>query len=488
MIFKKKPCHEVDKIMHYVNSKLHGLQNEKPVVHYKIHQEILEKFSKLLDNEEAISKISESLLAETTKLSDFDVNMSFMSEEIKSFAGEMTTVSEMNMAMVEQITASMDQVNESITIHSSTLNRITQQSNNLIQTNNHSIEQLQSINILKDDVVQDATRMSEKIEALVEMVNQVNGIVQGVESIAGQTNLLALNASIEAARAGEHGRGFAVVAEEIRKLADDTKKKLDGMRSFMASIHTAANEGKASMSNTLSSTMEMSDKIEVVNRSIQENVTNLQDTVESINNLSSAMHEISTSAEEINTAMKSAAEESEKISFMTQKILAQSETTAQSAKSISEIDDNLSHASKELNGLLTGGIHAMSNEKFLRYIEMAKEAHTRWLEKLKNMVRNQELRPLQTNSSKCAFGHLYHSIEVKHPDLVNDWNAIEQYHKSFHEQGAQVMKAIKNKAADKAESALKEASANSENIFSLFDSIAIKVKDLSKQGQQIFRA
>ncbi|WMC94066.1 methyl-accepting chemotaxis protein [Kineothrix sp. MB12-C1] len=58
---------------------------------------------------------------------------------------------------------------------------------------------------------------SKRIEEVVNLSRDILGI-------ADQTNLLALNASIEAARAGELGKGFAVVAEEIRKLADDSKK------------------------------------------------------------------------------------------------------------------------------------------------------------------------------------------------------------------------------------------------------------------------
>jgi methyl-accepting chemotaxis protein len=86
--------------------------------------------------------------------------------------------------------------------------------------------------------------MSAKIDDLVELTNKVNEIVDSVGAIAEQTNLLSLNATIEASRAGEHGKGFAVVASEIRKLSDNTKKSLEGMRAFMSHIEAAAVDGR----------------------------------------------------------------------------------------------------------------------------------------------------------------------------------------------------------------------------------------------------
>ncbi len=475
-LFKQKPCHEIGPVMDYVTARLQGTKPTLPSPQYSIHQEILTEFTRLLDNEEALAQIGDAMLQESSKLSSFDVEMSFLAEHITEFAGEMMSVSESNMAMVQQTTASMEQVNDSIQVHSETLDRITDQSKQLIRLNSESKDQMEVISTLKDDVVKDANEMSGKIETLIEMINKVNEIVQGVEGIAGQTNLLALNASIEAARAGEHGRGFAVVAEEIRKLADDTKTNLDGMRSFMASIKTAANQGKESMDNTLDSTMKMSEKLEIVHTSIDENVTNLQATVENINELSTAMKDITAATDEINVAMRSAAAESERISHMTQNILSQAKGAKASADKIAHIDDSLTKITHDIMHRVAGGIHAMDNAKFVGYIEAAEKAHRSWVDNLRQMVQTGELVPLQTNSTKCAFGHFYHAMEVGNSAIKAEWEEIDKYHIQFHKQGDIAIAALKRGDQASAQQALQETLANSEKIFALFNSIKSKLR------------
>ncbi|NLY80845.1 MAG: methyl-accepting chemotaxis protein, partial [Lysinibacillus sp.] len=93
--------------------------------------------------------------------------------------------------------------------------------------------------------IQEITLGNEKaldsIHQLEKNAEQIGDIISLVGDIAAQTNLLALNASIEAARAGEHGKGFAVVAEEVRNLADESAKAVQGITDLIKTMQENVN-------------------------------------------------------------------------------------------------------------------------------------------------------------------------------------------------------------------------------------------------------
>ena len=90
-----------------------------------------------------------------------------------------------------------------------------------------STQGLKTVKVLVENMTgikESAGQTAQSIGVLTKRTEEIGRTLNVITDIAGQTNLLALNAAIEAARAGDAGRGFAVVAEEIRKLAEDSRK------------------------------------------------------------------------------------------------------------------------------------------------------------------------------------------------------------------------------------------------------------------------
>lgn len=487
MFFRKKGnCDEARCIVDYVNSRLEG-KNVEPLsnIDYPLHQNVYDLFMKFFKNEEMISVSAKELLDMVTTMSSFDVNMSQISYDLRNFSSDLSNLSSSNLAIVEETTSGMNVVSDAVNDSTLILDKLASDSKDLIESNDIGMQELKEINELKENVMTNSSIMSDKIDELVDLANKMTVIVDGVGDIAEQTNLLALNASIEAARAGVHGKGFSVVASEIRNLAENTKKSLDGMGVFLSDVQTAAQNGRESMVNTLELTTDMSKKIDSVYSTMQKNMELMNHTIEGVDNVDKTMAGVKTSTDEINIAMETSIKSAEQLNVMTQTILSDAKNSNELSKQITTIDDQLSNITKNLFNALQGGNHAPTNDELKENIKKAREAHKKWLQTLKRIVDEGRIYPLQVNSKKCAFGHFYNAITIEHPSIKPDWDAIDSVHSNFHTYGHKVIDSIKSSKIEDAKKFYLNAEELSHQIFGQLDKVEKSIDILSQKGVKI---
>ena len=126
-----------------------------------------------------------------------------------------------------------------------------------------------------NEINSSSNRSAEVVQGLVARSKEIGQTAAVITGIADQTNLLALNAAIEAARAGEHGRGFAVVAEEVRKLAEESKKAADQIAKLNDEIQAETGEAVKAIEENASKSQA---GVEVINQRVMTTLEKVQQT------------------------------------------------------------------------------------------------------------------------------------------------------------------------------------------------------------------
>ena len=424
------------------NNQLISAVSELKDADYSKNPKLGDIYKRLLRGRRQFENVMDKDIQAIMQISSLDLTLNYVTDEMYGISENVAEETEIIRASAEECSNVAEQVNGQHEELTNTIIRAAEDTDEVYKKIEAGQNELSLIKDLSAKTIDESKEMRKDMDELLNVINHMNEVIAGINSISSQTNLLALNASIEAARAGEAGRGFAVVAEEIRQLAEETQKLTANMGNFVNRIKGASQKSAASVTSTIEALDTVTEKIGqvwIINNENQKSVSHIND---SISSLASVSEEISSSMVEMESQAVSIKEQCHNLEGNTNSLRSASEKLKAATKPVVTIENVLSEATKQLGDMTDDAFFRMEYEEFGKYMDTAIQAHKVWLKNLSKMVEEKEVLPIQLNSRKCGFGHFYYSMTPKTPEINQIWQAVAEKHKKLHDYGNHVLKAL----------------------------------------------
>ncbi|MGN0170456.1 MAG: methyl-accepting chemotaxis protein [Lachnospiraceae bacterium] len=396
-------------------------------------------------------------LGAVMRISSLDLAMNHHTDHMNEISHNVAEATEVIFGAAAETSQVAEQVNMQHEELTNTIIKASEQTEEVYKKIEEGQNELTHIKDLSNQTIDVSKEMQKDMDKLVEIIQHMNEVIEGINAISSQTNLLALNASIEAARAGEAGRGFAVVADEIRELAEQTQKLTGNMGDFVEAIREASKKSTESASDTIAALGNVTEKIANVwelNDANQEHVSIINEEIAS---LAAVSEEISSSMSILEEQSASIEEQCDSLKDDTNYMRDVCREMKEVTGPITEVEATLDSAVKTMGKMADDPFYRMSNGKFAGYIDSAISAHKAWLENLKRMVDEQTILPIQLDSGKCGFGHFYYAMSPRNDRMKPLWDGLEAKHRKFHGFGKEVRDALFAEDYTKAEQIYSEA-------------------------------
>lgn len=295
-----------------------------------------------------IGQMATSVATSSEEMLSAGSEMKSTTGEISSAIVQMSEGAAQTALKLEESSRLVDDVNSSSNEMSSKANIINEAAEKGQQACVEGLKTIKMVVQNMGEIESSADLTSKSIAILTERSEEIARTLNVITEIAAQTNLLALNAAIEAARAGEAGRGFAVVAEEIRNLAENSRKsaveiekvisevqkdiasatkQIDSMSGAVKAGNEASNEAQGvfetiedSSNETLRLSTDIVEATETQKRSINDVVKNIENLVVVSEETATGAEQISTSASEMDSGMMEVLNNSENLTEIAVKL------------------------------------------------------------------------------------------------------------------------------------------------------------------------
>ncbi len=245
----------------------------------------------------------------------------------------------------QQMAIGITNISDSITQVSDHSNVTTEESEKGNIALKKTIDQMGSIN----ETVQTSSSI---IKDLGDRSSEIEKILAVISGISEQTNLLALNAAIEAARAGEHGKGFAVVADEVRKLAEESRRSAEQITHLIHDIQSSTANAVVSMDKC---TTEVQTGLVLINdtgKSFEKILHSAADVSSQSIEVSAAVKQLSSSVEQVAMGIFDISMKTEESSSSSQTVAAGAEEQLASMEEITASAHSLAKMAEDLQSMV----------------------------------------------------------------------------------------------------------------------------------------
>jgi len=141
---------------------------------------------------------------------------------------------------VSETATTVEEVKQTTYVASQNAQQVADNSQRTVQVSQAGEQAVEEALIGMQRVRDQMKSIAQSVINLGEQSQAIGQIITTVNNLAEQSNLLAINAAIEAAKAGQAGKGFAVVAQEVKNLADQSKRATAQVHTMLSDIQKAA--------------------------------------------------------------------------------------------------------------------------------------------------------------------------------------------------------------------------------------------------------